>query len=199
MMSLSGTRELGSGHGCAGGLTGPFSWSQHAWTEEKFGYLGNAADIFPTSMHQGDLIAAYIRNEYPELVAHLLWRVKNHFDHVHFDTWPQGYGTPPCKGQQLHVRYPDGTFGRTFHQEPVPEPPPPIIDDDMYAPVAQGDEGVAVEAWQRIMQQITGFKPPVWGVFGVETTRELQKLVGPGDNIGPGEGAALFASLGKKD
>jgi hypothetical protein len=118
-------------------------------------------------MGQGDQIAAYIRTL--ANVKAVLWRVKNHFDHVHFDTWPTGIGKPPCKGGALRVQYEDGTIGRTF--KPVTPPsPPPIIDEDMYAAVQQGDKGQAVEAWQRVMQQIDGFKPPAWGVFGPETT-----------------------------
>ena len=43
----------------------------------------------------------------------VLWKVKNHFDHVHFDTWPTGIGTPPCKGGALRVLHEDGKIGRT--------------------------------------------------------------------------------------
>ena len=45
-------------------IAGLTTWSQHAYTEGK--YEGNAADIFPWSMEQGDQIAAYLRHSYPE-------------------------------------------------------------------------------------------------------------------------------------
>ena len=69
-------------------------------------------------------------------------------------------------------------------------------DSNMYAACREGDSGQAVEAWQRVMQRITGFAPPAWGQFGPETTAELQSLTGPGDSIGPGEGAHLLELLG---
>ena len=69
----------------------------------------------------------------------------------------------------------------------------------MYAAVKEGDTGQAVEAWQRVMQRISGFAPTAWGVFGVDTTAELVKLTGPGNNIGPSEGAILLELLGTSD
>jgi hypothetical protein len=70
---------------------------------------------------------------------------------------------------------------------------------DMYAPCKQGDKGVHVEAWQRVIQRISGFAPAAWGTFGADTTTELQRLTGPGDNIGPSEGAVLLDLLGASD
>lgn len=101
-------------------IAGTLTWSQHSWTENpKTGviYAGNAADIFPDNMAVGDQVEAFIRENFHRTVAHLLWRVKDHFDHVHVDTWPQGYGTPPCKGGSLRVKYEDGSIGRTFYRE----------------------------------------------------------------------------------
>ena len=113
-------------------IAGTLTWSQHSWTEGN--YEGNAADFFAPTIIL-DQVAGFIRREYPELVAHLLWRVKNHFDHVHLDTWPQGYMLPPCKGGELRVKHKDGTVGRTFNVKPPPPhiPPPPIGDYEMTA------------------------------------------------------------------
>ena len=99
-------------------IAGTLIWSQHAYTENpETGviYEGNAADIFPTNLLVGDQVHGFIQRNYPDTVAHLLWRVKNHFDHVHVDTWPQGYGTPPCRGGSLRVQHRDGSIGRTFY------------------------------------------------------------------------------------
>jgi hypothetical protein len=70
---------------------------------------------------------------------------------------------------------------------------------DMYAPCKQGDRGSHVEAWQRVFNRISGFKPKQWTVFEADTTTELQKYAGGASSIGPAEGAAIFAALGKTD
>lgn len=107
-------------------ILGTFTWSQHSYTEGE--YEGNAADFFgPIPIL--DSVAWYLRQQ-PNVKA-VLWRVKNHFDHVHLDTWPTGIGTPPCKGGPLRVKHKDGTIGRTFNVEPYV--PPPIGDYDMTA------------------------------------------------------------------
>lgn len=97
-------------------IAGLLKWSQHAYTEGE--YEGNAADIFPWSPTQGDEIAAWLKTQ-PNIKA-VLWRTKNHYDHVHFDTWPTGIGLPPCKGGNLRVQHEDGKIGRTFKEEDLP-------------------------------------------------------------------------------
>ena len=42
-----------------------------------------------------------------------LWRVKNHYNHIHVDFWPRGWATPPCAGGSPRYKYPDG------HEEPT--------------------------------------------------------------------------------
>jgi hypothetical protein len=77
--------------------------------------------------------------------------------------------------------------------------PPKETEADMYAPCKQGDRGSHVEAWQRVFNRISGFKPKQWTVFEADTTTELQKYAGGASSIGPAEGAAIFAALGKTD
>lgn len=112
-------------------IEGTLTWSQHAYTQENYldpDFEGNAADIFPFNNATGDRVAAFLRTEYPEVMKVVLWRVKNHFDHVHFDTWPTGINLPPCRGGHLQVRHKDGRIGREFTYDfdntPPPEPPP---------------------------------------------------------------------------
>lgn len=96
-------------------IAGKSTWSQHSYVQRNPLYQGNAADIFPTSPAQGDQIAAFIhRSEYSSVVKTVLWRVPDHHDHIHFDTWPEGVGTPPCAGGSLKVRHKDGRLGFTF-------------------------------------------------------------------------------------
>lgn len=68
-------------------IAGSSRWSQHAYK--------NASDVFgPTGTL--DRVAAHARSL--NYVANVLWRVKNHYDHVHVDFHPQGRGTPNCMG-----------------------------------------------------------------------------------------------------
>lgn len=145
-------------------IAGTFTWSQHAYTEEEYGYLGNAADVFPDTQATGDRVAAFIRSEYAEIVKVVLWRVRDHFDHVHYDTWPTGIGTPPCKGGALRVRHKDGTIGRTFK----PASPPPNIDEMV---LKEGDKGDAVKVFQKSLNKWGGGGPVVVdGIYGPTTT-----------------------------
>lgn len=123
-------------------IAGSLTWSQHAYTEVRPGadYEGNAVDVFgPVSIL--DQAVEYLKAAYPTVIAHLLWRVKDHGPqyppvHFHFDTWPQGTGTPPCKGGPLRVKHRDGKLGTHFTDDfyTIPPPvPPPIGDHDMTA------------------------------------------------------------------
>jgi hypothetical protein len=107
------------------------TWSQHAYTQDNHldpNFEGNAADLFPPTMAYGDQVAAWLRSEFPEVMKVVLWRVKNHFDHVHFDTWPTGINLPPCRGGHLQVRHKDGKVGRefTYDFDNAPAPPEPV-------------------------------------------------------------------------
>lgn len=76
------------------------NWSQHAFD--------NAIDAFaPTATL--DMVAAFLRsNKGPLSVNNVLWRVRDHYDHVHVDFWPQGTGTPACAGGRPTWRSPAG-------------------------------------------------------------------------------------------
>lgn len=81
-------------------IAGSSSWSNHAF--------GNALDISikPDDSPVGDQIAGWLRG--PEVtalldshgvsIAHLLWKVPSHHNHIHIDFNPYGTGTPPCAG-----------------------------------------------------------------------------------------------------
>ena len=106
-------------------IAGTLTWSQHSWTDGR--WEGNAADVFAwrngrPNMSLLDAVYGYLESAYPMTTAHTLWRVKNHYDHVHFDTWPQGFGKPPCQGGSLIVVNRDGSFSKHFHYS---------IEDDM--------------------------------------------------------------------
>ncbi len=74
----------------------PCGWSQHSW--------GNALDIYATP-GQLDNVAAWLTSNAEALkLKVLIWRERNHYDHIHVDFWPTGEGTPPGAGGTLQLR-----------------------------------------------------------------------------------------------
>ena len=130
-------------------------WSQHAGSEPKRGWYGNAGDVFDPENPYGspllDRVAAWLKaNEERLGIRVILWRVKNHFDHIHFDTWPMMFDkwwyTPPCKGGALRTVLKDGTKSDTF-----------ALDDteDEMEYVQIGDTGLTVK---KIQKAINGYR-----------------------------------------
>jgi hypothetical protein len=69
-------------------ISGSSSWSQHSWC--------NAWDMH-ASMSYLDQVYNYLNSRRAEYnISHLLWRIPDHFDHIHVDFLPAGVGTPPC-------------------------------------------------------------------------------------------------------
>lgn len=91
-------------------IAGTAIWSQHSWPG------GNARDIFgpdkaPSQTSQAllDVAAAHLRTHKTELgIKMILWRVKDHFNHIHVDMWPTGYSKPPCGGGHERYKYSNG-------------------------------------------------------------------------------------------
>lgn len=76
-------------------IAGSTVWSQHSWP--------NALDLFFTQYgdtsgeHQLllDEVHTWLFARRVELnIRTLLWRTTAHYDHIHVDFWPKGYGTP---------------------------------------------------------------------------------------------------------
>jgi hypothetical protein len=88
--------------------------TQHAWPGADGKPCGNARDIYaptgdPDPMRFLDDVHAFIKTYAADLsVRTLLWRVKDHFTHIHVDHWPKGYRTPPCMGGANQYQYNDG-------------------------------------------------------------------------------------------
>lgn len=65
------------------------TWSQHAW--------GNAVDVMVPNLATGDRVYAWtLANKSRYGLGSVLWRVKDHYDHVHVEGLPKQTGTPPC-------------------------------------------------------------------------------------------------------
>ena len=102
------------GHYNCRAIAGSSSWSQHSWN--------NALDIYPPKdipylASNDGAYRAYLDEVYAFIETHLvelnvrvhLWQVTNHYNHIHIDFWPRGWGTPPCAGGAERYKYPDAT------------------------------------------------------------------------------------------
>lgn len=68
-------------------IAGTQTWSQHAW--------GNAQDLAGPTQYL-DLVAVWLSTHKTRLkIRTLLWRVPDHYDHIHVDFTPKQTGTPP--------------------------------------------------------------------------------------------------------
>lgn len=89
-------------------ISGTSTPSQHAW--------GNAWDIH-ASTGLLDVIARFLRSERMEpWVYQVLWRVADHYDHIHVDGRPYQHGVPPCMGNGGGQR-----DGHARRRVPLPE------------------------------------------------------------------------------
>lgn len=69
-------------------IAGSSVWSYHSWCQ--------AWDIHASTSVM-DEIARWLRQNAERLnILHVLWRVPDHFDHIHLDVGPARSGTPPC-------------------------------------------------------------------------------------------------------
>jgi TP901 family phage tail tape measure protein len=87
-------------------IAGTHTWSQHAY--------GNAVDEMTPSLPYGDQVRNWVAERSALFsIAHLLWRVPGHFNHVHADFWPQGTGIPGGGAGMSHTmpRPPGGVHG----------------------------------------------------------------------------------------
>lgn len=79
-------------------IAGSTSWSQHAW--------GNAWDI-GCSLAEGDALVRWLKAERDSgrlPIGTILWRVKDHFDHIHVEGKPKKTGTPPVINTEADMK-----------------------------------------------------------------------------------------------
>lgn len=88
-------------------ISGSSTWSQHAWGAAldihhvDYGYSASAVHQAWLDKVNGFLVANLDRLS----IRTRLWRVKDHYDHIHIDFWPRGYGRPPCDGGSHRTQY----------------------------------------------------------------------------------------------
>ncbi len=172
-------------------------WSQHAGSENRphgqLDWRGNAVDIVhkdhgygdTSPAHQAwlDQVNAYLEaNREPLDLNELIWRKRNHFDHIHTSPWPKlrdvPWYTPPCKGGDLIVIHADKTRGDTFGVL-APPPPPPNIDPEMESNLAALK--AQTSAWYVDLKAITGHPGGIAEYWGVDYDGHLTNGVTPTD------------------
>jgi len=130
-------------------------WSQHAGSDPKHEQYGNAADVFdranPYASPLVDRVYAFLKaNQHRLRIRTIIWRKRNHWDHLHFDCWPMLKDNwsykPPCRGGKLVTIDEDGTISDTF-----------AIDDteDEVEYLQIGDQGNTVK---KIQKAINGYR-----------------------------------------
>lgn len=169
-------------------IAGSGTWSQHSWPE------GNARDIFgpdkkpsPSSQALLDTVAAYLRTNQTRFgIKRILWRVKDHYNHIHGDMWPTGYGFPPCAGGIERYRYSDGrvVFG---HQGRV-RPEGTFREEDGNVVIFPGERGNYVRPYQQALNSwAVKQSVPNWtvltedGVYGINTTAAVSRYQNAAD------------------
>ena len=104
-------------------IAGSLTWSQHSWPG------GNGRDIFgpdlapsPGSQALLDQVASYLRANRTRFgIKVILWRVPDHYNHIHADMWPTGWGLPPCAGGEERYRYSDGRIVYAYNGRVRPQ------------------------------------------------------------------------------
>ncbi|MEN8233768.1 MAG: peptidoglycan-binding domain-containing protein [Actinomycetota bacterium] len=138
-------------------ISGTSIWSQHAW--------GNALDLYHRDFgystkveHQVylDGVWQFIETYTDELSIRIkIWRKRDHFNHIHLDFWPKGYGTPPCDKEtnaSLRMQYNSGNVvngdpgpANGYHELPDKE----LVTVSEAQVLKRGSEGISVARLQR--------------------------------------------------
>jgi len=155
-------------------ISGSNRWSQHAYC--------NALDIYhadwgyslnPTHQAWLDEVHAFIMEHFDDLsLRTVIWRKKDHFNHIHIDPYPKGYSTPVCKGGTSRWQWPDGhveTLSKWGSPDPIngyPELPDgePKEIDYMNQTIAKGASGFEVAFVQQQLIDL-GYDLGNWDPF----------------------------------
>lgn len=151
-------------------ISGSTQWSQHSWD--------NGRDIYPPLGLPNDWldqVNEFLENHLSDLNVRVkLYRVKDHFNHIHVDFWPRGWSTPPCAGGTSQYRYPSGTvlsypiLLNTFKEDEMPRK---LFEGMIYALfAADGEFQGNPQYW---IDLIDNPNSPEWDNFWAAFTREI--------------------------
>lgn len=177
--------------------------TQHSWPGAERKPCGNARDIYapighPDPMGFLDEVHAFIKTYFRELsIRVLLWRVRDHFTHIHADCWPKGYGLPPCMGGANRYQYNDrsvvtGDPGPAYGIHDLPDKDPWTPEEEQM--LTQGDSGRAVADIQQALID-RGYNLGPWdpfnpaydqgadGKYGSDTTEKVKEFQTAADGL----------------
>ncbi len=148
-------------------ISGSIRWSQHSWPNAIDIFFTAYGDISPEHQARLDEVYDYIRLRWGHFATnHLLWRRRNHWDHIHWDGWPTGWGTPSTTRGGTDNMYLtiDGDFITQAELLGAAKG-----DEQMIGP---GSSATATLAVQEALLE-GGYELPEWGAdgdYGPETT-----------------------------
>lgn len=125
-------------------IKGTNTWSQHSW--------GNALDIMVPDLRTGDKVASWLTiNRARFGTGTMLWRVKDHYDHVHIEGLPKMTGNPPAAGGRQPAPSPGASPGSALGNLGSNNPFIPDVIETPYD-VAQLGVGLILSAdtWIRV-------------------------------------------------
>lgn len=142
-------------------ISGTNTWSQHADC--------NALDLYHVGwgystdpIHQAwlDGVYAWIRTYFDELsIRTLIWRKRDHYNHIHIDFWPKRYGYPSCAGATTsRWQYPSGSvevMGKYESPDPMNGyhelPDKEMVEVPPVNVIQRGDNGYEVAVAQEML------------------------------------------------
>ena len=158
--------DLRGGHVNCRKIARTNTYSQHSWP--------NARDLYHQhySYSTDPRHQAYLAEVYAFLVTHkrdlsirtMIWRKRDHFNHIHIDGYPKGYGTPKCAGGTYRMQYSNGDV---VNGDPGPEfglielPDKEIVTVTNDSTIREGDKGFEVALVQQDMIDL-GYDPGNW-------------------------------------
>ena len=186
--------DLRGGHCNCRKIARSSRWSEHANCNARdlyhidWGYSTNL-------IHQAylDEVHAFIMAHFDDLsIRTVIWRKRDHFNHIHIDPWPKSYGTPPCAGaSKSQWQYPNGdvvTLSKYGSPDPIngypdlPVKEMPIVADNQT--IKRGASGIEVAIVQKALIEL-GYDLGNWDAYDGDNPWGIVFPVGADGAAGP--------------
>jgi hypothetical protein len=160
------------------------TWSQHSWPNARDLYhvhYGYSTD--PRHQEYLDEVYAFLVTHKRDLsIRTIIWRKKDHFNHIHIDGYPRGYGTPSCAGGTYRMQY---STGEIVNGDPGPEfglielPDKEIVTVTNDSTIREGDRGLEVALVQQDLIDL-GYDLGSWPPLVDEDSQRWGYVFSPG-------------------
>ncbi len=185
--------DLRGGHSNCRNIGSSSTPSQHAWPNARDLYHKNwGYSTHPTHQAYLDEVHAFITAHFDDLsIRTVIWRKKDHFNHIHIDGWPKGYGTPSCMGGLTRYQWPNGDV-ETFRKYQSPDPLNGYPDlPDKETPIVAGNQtikrgasGIEVAIIQKALVEL-GYDLGNWPAYDGDNPWDITFPVGADGEAGP--------------